>query len=278
MERDGVTLARRNSGGGAVYQDLGNSCFTFLSSAKGYDKNRNTEVIIRSLSHFGIKARPSGRNDILVGEKKISGSAYKLTSEKAFHHGTLLLNVDLTALDKYLSPNKAKLRSKGVDSVQARVINLKEINPQINHDSVCDAIVKEFFKMYDEECEIEELHNEKLKAIPSLKQSYEALKDWKWRFGMTPTFNFNIETRFDWGIMDVHINSKQGIILEVEIFSDTLFPLMIDELKYHLQGKQFSKEGVHAAINQAKDRFIGTDQEQCLQYLDEFATWFLDSI
>ena len=136
MEKDGLSLVRRDSGGeffqkrfffyhffveiqiskqgGAVYQDLGNSCFTFLSKMGEHNKERNTNIICRTLkNHFGIDAKASGRNDIVVGERKVSGSAYKYNQERALHHGTLLIDVNLSALEKYLTPNKKKLESKG---------------------------------------------------------------------------------------------------------------------------------------------------------------------
>lgn len=102
---------RRQSGGGAVYQDLGNSCFTFLSSKSDFDIDRNTQIITNALRNsFGIEAEKSGRNDITVGGKKISGSAFRKTSDRSFHHGTLLVDVDLEALQRYLNPSKAKLQ------------------------------------------------------------------------------------------------------------------------------------------------------------------------
>ena len=83
------------SGGGAVYHDRQNLNFTFMSGIDVYDKQRNFEIITDSLKQFGINAETSGRNDIVVDGKKISGSAFKLTRDRAFHHGTLLIDVDL---------------------------------------------------------------------------------------------------------------------------------------------------------------------------------------
>ncbi len=115
-------------------------CFSFLSfyNPKEDFKHQNNERIISALKNLNIDAVFSGRNDILVNEKKISGSAYKLNLGKngrrggvSLHHGTILLNVDVSNMNRYLNPNKLKLISKGVDSVKSRVINLIEINPNL---------------------------------------------------------------------------------------------------------------------------------------------------
>ena len=92
MEADGIKLARRQSGGGAVFHDLGNTNFTFLSGADEYDKERNNRIITDALARFGITAEPSGRNDIIVEGRKVSGSAFKKKRDRAFHHGTMLIN------------------------------------------------------------------------------------------------------------------------------------------------------------------------------------------
>ncbi len=115
-------------------------------------KTMNNDVLIKSLQKIGIRgAEPTGRNDICVNGRKVSGSAYKLSigkkdgsGKKSLHHGTMLLDLDLTALDKYLSPNKLKLQSKGVDSVVARVMNLKEQVPHISHEMYAQALAGAF--------------------------------------------------------------------------------------------------------------------------------------
>lgn len=146
MEKDGIKLARRRTGGGAVYQDLGNSCFSFLTPVFSekypldYAKKINNEIILNSLKNLNINAELSGRNDILCEGKKVSGSAYKMNlgnkdgkGKKALHHGTMLIDVDSSKIAKYLNPNKDKLKSKGIDSVISRVTNLVNFNPEINH-------------------------------------------------------------------------------------------------------------------------------------------------
>jgi lipoate-protein ligase A len=275
MEQDGVVLARRKSGGGAVYQDLGNSCFTFLTSRKDYDIPRNTSIIVNALKHFNIHAEPTGRNDITVGGRKVSGSAFKLTHDRAFHHGTLLMNVDLNALERYLNPNKEKLKSKGVASVKARVVNMKELNNDICHETVVPQLVDSFFKTYDSSCEIEYLDAKQLAQISSLNKYYEEYKDWDWRFGKTPDFSHSLERRFDWGIMDVNFEASGGKITDVKVFSDSLYPQMIEEVQMSLKGASYDKQGVSGAIERAKQKLTGTGTEA---QLDEFKEWLVKNI
>ncbi len=130
MEQDGIRLARRSSGGGAVFHDLGNTCFTFMAGKPGYDKSVSTDIILQALRQLGVAASASGRNDLVMetadGPRKISGSAYRETQDRGFHHGTLLLNADLERLANYLNPDPKKLQAKGITSVRSRVANLAE--------------------------------------------------------------------------------------------------------------------------------------------------------
>lgn len=269
MEVDGIKLARRQSGGGAVFHDLGNTNFTFMSGKNNYDKARNNRIITNALKKFNVIAMASGRNDIVVNDKKISGSAFKETKDRAFHHGTLLINADLTKLANYLNPNPKKLESKGIQSVRARVENLNSLNQQINHDSLSQAIIEEFFLEYGARTEIEMLNNEKLKSIPVLNKYYEELKDWNWRFGETPRFSQRMDEKFDWGYVDVHLNSEKGIITDIKIFSDSLHPEMIAELSHNLKNCDIRNSGIDLAIAKTKDEL-----PMIADYLDSFSSWF----
>lgn len=148
MEEDNVKLARRSSGGGAVFHDLGNTCFTFMAGKPEYDKSVSTAIVVNALNQLGIKAEASGRNDLVVatpeGEKKVSGSAYRETMDRGFHHGTLLLSADLGRLANYLNPDRKKLQAKGIASVRGRVTNLNEFLPGITHQQICDAVTECF--------------------------------------------------------------------------------------------------------------------------------------
>jgi lipoate-protein ligase A len=273
MERDNVKLARRQSGGGAVYHDLGNTNFTFLSGRKDYDKEANSKIIINALRRFGIHAETSGRNDILVEGKKISGSAYKLTSDRAFHHGTLLISAALTKIADYLTPEKKKLLSKGISSVQSRVANLSEFVPDINHEVLCDAIIESFFEAKGTRCDIEILDHETLKRIPHLSSYFQQLSAWEWRFGKTPEFTYRLKERFEWGSIDLHIDTKGGIIREVSIFSDCLKPDMVEKLIDTLPGVRYDSVEIAESISSLMNELPSAHQE-----LEDITRWLEQAI
>jgi lipoate-protein ligase A len=268
MERDGVKLSRRQSGGGAVFHDLGNTNFTFMSGRNSYSRDRNNQIIIQALQKFGISAEASGRNDIVVDGRKISGSAFKLTAEKAFHHGTLLIDADLTRLPQYLTPDKRKLAAKGIKSIKSRVANLSEFSPVINHDMLCHEIIQEFFSVYGEECPVELLDYASLTTIPHLADYFKLMSDWNWRFGKTPDFNHEMHTRFDWGGLEVHIEAGKGHIQDVKIFSDCLKPELIERLQPVLIGLPYEGTAVRNRVLQLTEEL-----PDCTEEIEEAAAW-----
>jgi len=276
MERDNVLLARRQSGGGAVFHDLGNTNFTFLTGVDAYDKQVNNQVIINALSTFGIQAYASGRNDILVDDlgdgegRKISGSAFKQTKDRAFHHGTLLINANLTKLSNYLNPPVKKLEAKGIKSVRARVANLENFAPQINHEHLSEAIIHSFCQHYGTKCEVEYLDYDFLKGISSLNEYYQSLKDWNWRFGETPAFSHHLEERFEWGGMDVHLDVLKGIIRDCKIYSDSLHPEMIEQIMQAFTQTNYNQQSIAQTITKLKHGLPMYED-----YLDEFGNWLI---
>lgn len=249
MEDNEVLLARRQSGGGTVFHDLGNTNFTFLAPKDQYDKNQNLQIIVDALASFGISAEASGRNDILVDGKKVSGSAFRESKDRAFHHGTLLLNANLSELSNYLNPSVKKLKAKGVKSVRSRVMNLSEQNLEINHESICQAILQQFFKQHGAS-DIIHLDHAELSAKPELQSRYEQLKDWEWRFGKTLNFEHEFSERFDWGEITVQLNVNHAKIIAARIFSDTLFPEFLESIAQQLVGLSYQPETIKQIISE----------------------------
>ncbi len=235
MEQDGITLARRQSGGGAVFHDLGNTNFTFMAGKPQYDKNVSTNIVLSALKTLGINAKATGRNDLVVevgeDERKFSGSAYRETMDRGFHHGALLLNADLTRLANYLNPDKKKLEAKGITSVRSRVTNLSDINPDIHHDNVCEAIKEAFFTHYGERVEVEYISPENLPDMPGFNEKYQNQSSWEWNFGNTPQFMHSMDERFTWGGIELHLDVKKGQIIAIKTFTDSLDPAPIELLE-----------------------------------------------
>jgi lipoate-protein ligase A len=276
MEKDGVTLMRRYSGGGAVYHDMGNGVFTFLSPKAHHDVDRNLSIVVGALRRIKVNAEATGRNDITVEGRKVSGSAFKNAKDKAIHHGTFLYNVNINSLSRYLTPSRAKLQSKGVDSVAARVTNIRDVNPDATFDQVNDALVNQFLETYGgpRDIEVQDLSPVKLNDQPSFARYYAQLSDWSWRFGKTPEFEHHLETRFDWGQFDLHIQSKHGIIDQIKIYSDCLNPAVVEELERALAKAKYSKSGIQDACEKAKKDL----PSETARHIDQFAEWLASSL
>ena len=277
MEEDKIILARRQSGGGAVFHDLGNTNFTFLSNKANFNKSVNNQIITNAINSFGLHSFASGRNDLLVqtneGEKKISGSAFKETKNRAFHHGTLLIHADINKLEQYLNPNKKKLESKGITSVRSRVINLQVLNPKITHELLCERIIQEFFNHYKQVCEIEVLDHNFLLSLPKLQEHFLRMSNWDWRFGEAPNFNHQMSERFTWGSMDVYLDVHKATIERAQIFSDSLHPEMIELLMASFENISYTKDAIKASI--AK---VCVELPMIADYLHEFEVWLLKEI
>ena len=260
MKEDDVHLARRTTGGGAVFHDLGNTNFTFLSPRESYRRENNIQIILAALKQFGIRGEASGRNDLLVpfvdGPRKFSGSAYREKKDRAFHHGTLLLNADLSRLGNYLTPNPKKLQAKGKESVRARVANLNELKPGIHHEEVVSEVQKSFEDFYDSKAEVELLNMASLQKIPELNEQFQQLSSWNWLYGNTLEFNQKMDEYLSLGFFEFHFNVEEGLIAELKIYTDCLYPHLVEELTQALRGKSFSSQGIQLAQTQIADSFL----------------------
>ncbi len=273
MEQDNIYLARRQSGGGAVFHDLGNTNFTFLSPKEDYDQKANFTIIINALKTLGIDAECSGRNDMLVDGRKVSGSAFKHKIDRSFHHGTLLVNANMAKLADYLNPHPLKLAAKGIKSVRSRVANLIEFNPKVNHKIICEAIINSFCDYYGQKVEVEILDKNELEKNHHLNKFYEMMADWDWRFGKTPEFSHKMETRFDWGIVELHLNVKKAVIDDVVIFSDALDINFIESLKQKLKGCSYKIDAISASLSQ-----IIEENQDYKESVEQFIHWLSGDI
>jgi lipoate-protein ligase A len=241
--KDGGRLARRLSGGGAVYHDLGNLNFTFLMREEDYDLMRQLSVIRRACRLCGIETEISGRNDLLASGRKFSGNAFCHHEGRAYHHGTLLVDVDADAMGRYLSPSKAKLEAKGVESVRSRVINLKKLNPAITVDMLNSAMRQAFSEVYDLPVSAPPVIDGT--RIEALTAHYASDA---WLFGQKLPFSFRCEQRFPWGGVELQLFVDRGVIQNAAVYTDDMDPALAPKLRTALAGCPFSLAAMQARI------------------------------
>lgn len=260
MKEDKVQLARRTTGGGAVYHDLGNTNFTFLSPKNNYRRENNIEIIFSALRDFGVHGEASGRNDLLIstadGLRKFSGSAYREKKDRAFHHGTLLIHTDLTRLGQYLTPNPKKLQAKGKESVRAQVANLNEVSASLRHEHIVESVVRSFESFYEEKADIQVLSLESLKQNLELSQQYESLNSFDWLYGQTMAFNQQMTEYLSLGFFEFQFRIVDAVIEDLQIFSDCLHPALIEDFKSSLRHKPFRIETIQQTIKSLNLKYL----------------------
>jgi lipoate-protein ligase A len=251
MEEDHIELVRRQSGGGTVYHDWGNTNFSFLAGNEIYTNKTAFKIISKGLEKFSVSAVISERNDLIVDYqgrmRKFSGSAFRQLNDRAFHHGTLLLNADLSSLERYLTPRLRKLQIKGIRSVKSEVINLEEINSHINHEDVTESIKESFGEFFDRP--VETILWEKKDVLPIIKfqKTYEQLTSHSWIYGKTPPFIHSLEGYL--GKEKVHgsLYVREGKIEKFES-GDFQLSLFEQEVNSRLTGVPYHYESIKEAL------------------------------
>ena len=262
LEEEGGHLARRLSGGGAVFHDLGNLNFTFLVNTEDYDVDKQLSVIQNACAIAGIQTEKSGRNDILANGSKFSGNAFYNSKGRAYHHGTLLISADMEKLQRYLSPSKAKLQAKGVASVRSRVINLQELAPMLTCDKMRQYMRTAFEKVYGMAAESIVLTEDAQVSIRHTAQQYSA---WEYLYGTPLPFSFACEDRFSWGQFRLEIEAKAGVIVAVKAYSDAMDWQIAAKAEQALTGCAFRLADMCTALHANMDTQIAKDLSGLLE-------------
>jgi lipoate---protein ligase len=250
VEKNGIKVVRRLSGGGAVYHDLENLNFSFITKDDGesfHNFLKFTEPVIKALGKLGIHAELSGRNDILAEGKKISGNAQFSIKGRMFSHGTLLYNSDMNHVVSALKVKKDKIESKGIKSIRSRVTNIADLmeNP-IAIEEFRSLLLRYIFEDAEEIPEYV-LTEEDWKNIHELSKS--RYQNWEWNYGKSPKFNLQHSHRFPAGSIDVRLEVNKGIIEECKIYGDFFGVGDVHDLEERLKGIRYEKAAIESALD-----------------------------
>ncbi|MGD8191705.1 lipoate--protein ligase [Brevibacillus ginsengisoli] len=249
VEKNGIHVVRRLSGGGAVYHDLGNLNFSFITNNDGdsfHNYRKFTEPVVRALAKLGVEAELTGRNDIQVGERKISGNAQFSTKGRMFSHGTLLFDSEIENVVSALNVNPEKFKSKGIQSIRSRVANISEfLREPITIASFRQQLLESIFE--GTQIHTYELTDADWAAIHELAD--RRYRNWEWNYGKSPAFNIRQVKRLATGTFDVQLYVVEGKIQQATIFGDFFGQGEVREFADKLQGVRFDLPSVKEALN-----------------------------
>ncbi|KRU24559.1 lipoyltransferase and lipoate-protein ligase [Clostridium sporogenes] len=261
VKDNNINVVRRNSGGGAVYHDLGNINFTFITK---YDEKHLldfktfTNPVVYSLGKLNVKAELSGRNDILIDGRKISGNSQHIYKDRFLHHGTLLFNSELENLVKALNVDNDKILSKGIESIKSRVTNIKEhVKEDIFMEEFKEILIENIFIWNKSSLKEYNLTNDHINDIEKLME--EKYMTWQWNYGYSPEFNYRNSKRFQGGKVEVLLNIVEGHINECKIYGDFLGLMDVSEIEKRIIGIKYGEEYIDEFLREIDiKKYFGT--------------------
>lgn len=262
-----INVIRRMTGGGAVYHDFGNLCYSFIVRGvepENADFSVFAKPIVKALQELGLDAYTSGRNDILIDEKKISGTAMSLYKDSLLFHGTLLFDSDLSVLAEALRVNPLKIQSKSSKSVRSRVTNISAyLNEKQKDAKEFQVILKD--KLYEAFAFSElELRDDDLAAIEKLAE--EKYKSWEWNIGNNPQYSIKNCAKFDGGLLEINVDVQKGTIKDCLIRGDFLGLCSLTDLENALCDQKYEKDVVEKILQRfdIKKHFSGITMDEII--------------
>lgn len=248
VKEHGIRVARRLSGGGAVYHDMGNINFTFVAKHDGDSFNFSTFCIpvINALESMGVPAEVSGRNDMTIHGQKFSGNSQYVKHGHIMHHGTIMYDSDLSVVAKALNVPKDKIESKGLQSVRSRITNVK---PHVQGDFTTQQFfnrLKDFmFKQYP--LQTYTLSEEDIKAVQTLQQT--VYSQWAWNYGASPAYKMHKERRVEGcGKLEIYMDVQDGILKDLAFYGDYFGDGDTTELVRRLVGSTMEESEIRRRI------------------------------
>ena len=248
-ERD-IPVARRQSGGGAVFHDLGNVNFTIIRDRRGEDFNNYayfTKPVIEYLATLGVSAELQGRNDLTIGGAKFCGNAQAAKGGRIMHHGCILYSADFSNLAGALAPRDIKFESHGVKSVRKRVTNIAEhMSRPLSVEDFLGGLGK-YFAGHIDGISKRVLSSEEVTSARKLAD--EKYSTWEWNFGASPPYNMKRSRRYAFGIVDVLMNAEGGVITDARVYGDFYGMRDKEELEAKLKGTRHDRASVVEALS-----------------------------
>lgn len=249
VKENNIKVVRRQSGGGAVFHDLGNINFTFISCNDNSfsDFKRFTMPIIECLEDLNIHAEFSGRNDLLIDNQKFSGNAQYNYKNKVMHHGTLLFSSQINDLSSALKVKPSKFEGKGVKSVKSRVTNISNhLKKSMTVLEFKDYLMN-FINNKDENNHFYELSDHDINEINKLVD--EKYSTWHWNFGHSPKYSLNNEVKYPGGNIEFSLNVDKGIINEIKFFGDFFGKKDVSNIEDLLKNVMHNESSIKSTLN-----------------------------
>ncbi len=237
LNSHGITLARRVTGGGAVYHDLQNMNYTIIG------RNPSPQPMVDALRSLGVPAELTGRNDIFVEGRKVSGYARRVSHSQEIIHGTLMYNVDLDTLTHVLDTPGSKMQAKGISSVKSRVANLKEYLPQFKSLDELQAAFQEILSAGDGQMP---LSAEQVAEVR--RQADEKFSTWDFIYGHSHEADFRCKAKLSCGTVEANIRVDRGLIARLDFSGDFLFDTPAQELAAKMTGLRYAPAEVKAFL------------------------------
>lgn len=247
LNKNNIALVRRVTGGGAVYHDLGNLNYTIVGRSEDLERDypEYASILMKALQELGIPATLSGRNDILVDGKKVSGFAKRVCKNRLMVHGTLMYDVDLEVLPQALTPSASKLQSKGIASVRSRVANLRDYLPEVADIQAFSQRLEEILSCHYTDTEYQ-LSAEDLASIQRLAD--EKFAQWEWNYGRSPKATLTHSARLACGTVEIHLKIAENRIVFCQFGGDFLGNLPTSEVESALNGVVYEANAIRECL------------------------------
>lgn len=279
MKENGIPLVRRQSGGGTVYHDLGNTCVTIFGEK--HEPARNLQFACEVLQQsFGLAAYVNPRNDVCLDGFKISGSAFRITNKAAFHHFTLLRSTDMSKLTQSLLPLLLDMDSKATASVRSKVLNLSERDATIDHEALCTAFTSHFARTFpngdnNESTEIEVWSTDAIMGLEDVQKERANLVEWDFLYGRTPEFTNRLRATLGKFEVLVTVTVLEGRITNAVTEIEPHDFEIANATSLALAGLRYNKEEIETALL-AREHTLTDDDARPL--FSSIRQWLAESI